>query len=173
MGKRISLGDRVAIKGNVIISKYSSSFLWIEIENDTIQIPRWISSIGQYLPGYNWEMPPVDSVFDEYFYLNGKYTYEDKLYIARQKSLSELDQDLEDFMNQTIDGSIINGIAVGIYAIYTDESVIELQDSDIEFFDNTEEATHDHYAYDVFVIIQDTGTYIEYPINLKLLAKMV
>jgi len=166
------VGDRVRVGSLVKIIGFDKVSLKVEINEDTLMVPRFISALGQFVKEYDWTSIPPDAVMDEYFYLNGRYTIDEKLYIAPQRTERERDRSLEDLVGAELEGAILIGHVVLVYAIYVDAKVTERTKSDIEFFETVQQASFDHYAFDVFVVIQDEGSLIEYPLNIKYVTKM-
>ena len=77
---------------------------------------------------------------------------------------------MDAYVGTEVDGNVLWGTVIFIFARYNRTG--EDLDTDIEFFNDTVEAQHDHYAQEVFAIIQDQGSDIEYPLNIKLLKKI-
>lgn len=123
------------------------------------------------MPGQNWHIPVGNFQLSDDFCYTGKYYSNDQLRVARQQEQEDTDAFLEAYKEQILDGAVLIGNVVFIYAEYS-HKYHERLPMDIEFFDNTDEATHDFYANEVYAIIQDFGSDVEYPINMKFLAKI-
>ena len=173
----IIIGDIVQVKFPIRVVSFSGSTLEVEIrcgnifDYEIIHVPRFISTLGQFLPGQNWHIPVGEFKLADDFCYTGKYYVDDKLYVAKQLSQEETDAYLESYIDQILDGAVLLGTVVYIYAEYYIKGQEKLP-TDVEFFEDTDEATHDFYANEVYAIIQDNGSDVEYPVNIKFLKKL-
>ena len=170
----IRIGDLVQLKFPIRIVHFDEYTLKVEVQNgvnfDWLIVPRCISALGQFLPGHNWKVPSGMYSLTDNFHYTGRYHISSELYQAEEHTQEELDEGLSGYLNDELDGGIIIGRVVFIYATYIHST--QPNDDTIEFFDTSEEAQHDHYAHQTVAIIQDLSSDIEYPVNLKLLKKV-
>jgi hypothetical protein len=170
----ITIGDIVQVKFPIRVVSFSEFALEVEVrcgnvfDYEIIYVPRFISALGQFIPGQNWHIPVGAFKLADDFCYTGKYYIDDRLYVARQLSQEEADAHIESYTDQVLDGAVLIGAVVYIYAEYYIKGQEKLP-TDVEFFDNTDEATHDFYANEVYAIIQDNGSDVEYPVNIKFL----
>jgi hypothetical protein len=172
----IRIGDTVAVKYKLRVLTFNDRTLTIQVmKNRTtilteIVVPRFISALGQFMPGQNWHIPIGQYDLTDDFTYTGRYVKDNELLIASQQRKEDTDSFMEAYINEELDGEILWGKVVYIYAKYFHTG--EPLTTDIEFFDANTEAQHDHYANDVWAVIQDQGSDIEYSVNIKLLKKI-
>lgn len=168
---KIEIGDLVQLKYSFTIISFDDTSLKVKIDNepnfDWLVIPRHISALGQFLPGHNWRIPLGHYILSDQFHYTGRYSIQNELYLAEECSIDEMDEGLRGYVAEKLEGGIIIGRVVFIYAVYINST--NPRDDDFEFFEDSEQALHDHYATEVFCIIQDLASDVEYSVNLKLL----
>lgn len=172
---KISIDNLVNLKYKVRLVDFDDYTLRLEVIDGPpnipeITVPRIISALGQNYPESCWKIPAGRYELTKDFNYTGKYIIKNRIEQAELSTKEEMDNLLQEYIGTTLDGGVILGRVVYIYALYIQKG--EQSINDVEFFDNTDEASHDWYAYQVYVVIQDLGNSIEYPVNFKLLKKV-
>lgn len=174
----IKKGDKVELNQKFYIGEYTRYSLMISLQKDmqTIKISRLISGLGERHPKFSWAVPNSPAIPENDFDLTGRYRIGDELYQAELLTIEEIDDNFDEFISNLsgledsgLPGSLVCGYVIAIRAEYNTNPKVHARD--FQFFDTVDEAIHDFYADQVFVLIQDEGTLVEYFISYKFLKK--
>lgn len=165
----IGIGDRVVCDRKLSLISFNDYVCrFITNKQETIIVPRALSSLGQFVEGYNFGSYPPQATLEEDFWLTGKYTYNNKLMVARQVHKYVLDEQLEELKEVVLDGDILIGEVILVVAYFNKTSN---HGYDIEFFEDVTEAMYQEYAYEVRLLIRD-ASHVEYELNIKLCRRL-